>query len=185
MDSIYLLKDEQETVAAGRIIANLLPARALIFLNGDLGAGKTTLVRGVLRAFGHNGSTKSPTYTLVEPYDIASNKENHENLEQSERLDSLTPKLVYHFDLYRLGDPEELEYIGIRDYLEEQAICLIEWPQKGVGFLPLPDLSIDLAYDNEARRIQIKSRDLALSEAINQRMSQSFVSLEPSLTSGN
>ena len=92
----------------GASIGMALPKKALIFLNGTLGAGKTTLVKGLIKSLGYNGNVKSPTYTLVEPYPLAEH-------------------LVYHFDLYRLGHFEELEYIGMGDYLSAEAICIIEW----------------------------------------------------------
>lgn len=133
----FFLPDERATLAFAKALAQYIPAQALIFLNGELGAGKTTLVRGILLASGHQGSTKSPTYTLVEPYDLQHQK-------------------FYHFDLYRLGDPEELEYMGIRDYLDEKAVCLIEWPEKGEGFIPQPDLVIHLDYEGEARSITLE-----------------------------
>lgn len=120
----------------GAALAAILPSKGLIFLHGPLGAGKTTLVRGLLRAVGHTGSTKSPTYTIVEPYDLATRK-------------------VYHFDLYRIADPEELEYLGFRDYLSEECLCLIEWPEKGAEFLPQADMEISLAYEGEARSIKL------------------------------
>ncbi|MDQ7048990.1 MAG: tRNA (adenosine(37)-N6)-threonylcarbamoyltransferase complex ATPase subunit type 1 TsaE [Enterobacterales bacterium] len=133
-----LLKDESDTLDFGANLAKSLPAKGIIFLYGDLGAGKTTLVRGILQALGHQGSTKSPTYTLVEPYKIGQ-------------------QLIYHFDLYRLSDAEELEYMGIRDYLDEKALCFIEWPQNGVGFLPPADLSISLAYEGLQRIITLEA----------------------------
>jgi len=135
-----LLKDESATLEFGAKLAKRLPSKGIIFLYGDLGAGKTTLVRGILQALGHKGSTKSPTYTLVEPYQI----------EQ---------RSIYHFDLYRLSDPEELEYMGMRDYLDEQALCFIEWPQNGQGFLPAADLSINLAYEGLQRRITLEASE--------------------------
>jgi tRNA threonylcarbamoyladenosine biosynthesis protein TsaE len=120
----------------GQILAELLPAKGVVFLHGPLGAGKTTLVRGLLNGCGHSGSTKSPTYTIVEPYEIDERK-------------------FYHFDLYRIADPEELEYMGFRDYIEEQALCLIEWPEKGEEFLPEADLVITLAYQGIERTIRL------------------------------
>lgn len=147
----YFLENEKATIDFANTLASFLPAKALIYLNGPLGAGKTTLVRGILRASGHLGSTKSPTYTLVEPYVINANK-------------------YYHFDLYRLGDPEELEYIGIRDYLDESAICLVEWPEKGLGFIAKADLTINLNYEGEARSITLEASEKAWSKTLLQEL---------------
>ena len=127
----------------GGQIAEQFPKGGIILLNGDLGVGKTTLVRGLLRSLGFEGTVKSPTYTLVEPYTI-----NGRNL--------------FHFDLYRLGDPEELEYMGGRDYWSEDALCLIEWPAKARGYLPEEDLSLTIIHDGEKRKISVENRKLIL-----------------------
>ena len=130
------LLNEQETEQLGAELWRILPEKCLIFLNGDLGAGKTTLTRGVLRAAGHKKAVKSPTYTLVEEYDLVDRK-------------------LYHFDLYRVKDPEELEWIGIRDYLDQQSLCFIEWPELGKGFLPEPDLELTLSTVGNTREVEI------------------------------
>ncbi|MFT6733004.1 MAG: tRNA threonylcarbamoyladenosine biosynthesis protein TsaE [Polaribacter sp.] len=135
------LADEQATLDLGAQLAKQLPDKGIVFLHGTLGAGKTTLVRGILRAFGHKGSTKSPTYTIVEPYLLMSKKN--------------TSRKVYHFDLYRLSEPEELEYMGIRDYFDENALCFIEWPENGKGFLPTADFEIILSYSSEQRLVEL------------------------------
>ena len=119
------LEGEAQTVNAGIQIGACLSAGMTVFLEGQLGAGKTTLTRGILQAFGYSGAVKSPTYTLVEPY---------------EQLVTT----IYHFDLYRLGDPEELEYMGIREYFDSGSICLVEWPERGLEYLPEPDVILEL-----------------------------------------
>ncbi len=117
----------------------------LLYLIGDLGAGKTTFCKGLIRACGFTGIVKSPTYTLVEPY-------------------SFLDFNVYHFDLYRLMDSEELEYLGVRDYFEKTAICLIEWPQKAKDVLPLADITINFVYGTDSRTVSIESEILEASQ---------------------
>ena len=121
------LADEAATVSLGQQLAQRLSAPQVIYLQGELGAGKTTFSRGFLQGRGHVGSVKSPTYTLVEPYE------------------HLTAGPVFHLDLYRLGDPGELEYLGLEDYLSAEGILLIEWPERAAQQLPPPDLGITLA----------------------------------------
>lgn len=143
-------------------LAKVLMPGAIIYLDGDLGAGKTTLVRGLLRSLGYSGAVKSPTFTVVEPYSLENNKfYNYNQLEcdvNSERENislSDSTQVIYHFDLYRLEDPEELEYLGIRDYLDGRAIALIEWPEKGYGILPEADLIIKITHQNQGRKVEL------------------------------
>jgi len=136
-----IIKNEQAMLDAGEQLASQLTPGMLVFLVGDLGAGKTTLVRGILKGLGHRGSVKSPTYNLVEPYTI--NK---------------LP--VFHFDLYRLMGGEELEYMGMRDYLNEESVCFVEWPEKAEGLLPEPDLIIKInIYESERELLISKYKD--------------------------
>lgn len=139
--SEHFLADEIATLNAGRELGRLMqlyPDSLCVFLQGNLGAGKTTLTRGILQAFGHTAAVKSPTYTLVETY-------------------QLNGHTLHHFDLYRLKDPEELEFMGIRDYFSGDAICLIEWPEQGKDFLPQADVTLSLTYEGTSRRLSIQS----------------------------
>jgi len=131
-------RDESSQVTLGARLSAAVGSKALIFLQGDLGAGKTTLVRGFMRERGHEGNVKSPTYTLIEPYDLPSGP-------------------CYHLDLYRLGDGEELEFLGLREMLDEQAVLLIEWPERGSGWLPQADLSLHLEYHGEGRIVRMQA----------------------------
>jgi tRNA threonylcarbamoyladenosine biosynthesis protein TsaE len=138
-DITLALADEQATLAEGARFANTLNAELTVYLHGDLGAGKTTLVRGLLHELGHHGKVKSPTYTLVEPYDI---EINHNKVQ------------VYHFDLYRFIDEEEWEAAGFRDYFNPHAICLIEWPEKAGNIIPQADIDVYIEVKGEGRTIR-------------------------------
>lgn len=133
MNSMFLA-DEVATEYFGACLAAICEGKGLFTLQGNLGAGKTTLSRGLIRALGHCGKVKSPTYTLVEPYEIGEFR-------------------IYHYDLYRLSDPEELEFLGMREQLGSDCLTLVEWPQKGAGLLPVPDLALTLEMDGQGRRI--------------------------------
>lgn len=123
----------QLATAIGKIDTPLL-----ILLNGDLGTGKTTISRGLLQGLGHQGAVKSPTYTLVEPYELGIGK-------------------IYHFDLYRLIDPDELEHIGFSDYLLDAKLCIIEWPENGGSYIPQPDITIGISQYELGRQVTLNS----------------------------
>ena len=126
------LTGESAMMAFAAELSQVFTQGGVVFLEGTLGAGKTTLSRGLIQAMGYQGAVRSPTYTLVEEYPL--------------------PGLaVCHFDLYRLGDPEELEYMGIRDYFSDDRLCLIEWPERGQGVLPEPDLILTIDDAVESR----------------------------------
>ncbi len=136
---IITLKNETETTEVGARVASCLKGGEVIYLKGELGTGKTTFVRGALHELGFTGNVKSPTFTIVEPYSI----DNH---------------VIYHFDLYRLDDPEELESLGIRDYCDGQSICFFEWPEKGGNLLPNADINLELAYLGNTREVEFTSK---------------------------
>jgi tRNA threonylcarbamoyladenosine biosynthesis protein TsaE len=137
-DITLVLDDEAATLACGARFANILAQGLNIYLHGDLGAGKTTFVRGMLRGLGHIGKVKSPTYTLVEPYIFADYN-------------------VYHFDLYRFIDEEEWDAAGFREYFNPSSICMIEWPEKAEHVLPEPDIHVQLSLYNAGRKIQFSA----------------------------
>lgn len=146
----YPLKDESDTQRLAQILAEHIQ-QGVIYLIGDLGAGKTTLSRYWLQSLGHKGAVKSPTYTLVEPYQIAD-------------------QAVFHFDLYRLNDPYELELMGIRDYLDvEDALFLFEWPSKGGDEIPAAILVIDIqkTADEQQRMVHLTFDSPILWNALN------------------
>jgi tRNA threonylcarbamoyladenosine biosynthesis protein TsaE len=130
------LDDEAATLELGALLAGVLRAGLKIYLSGELGAGKTTLVRGLLRALGYQGRVKSPTFTLVELYQLS-------------RLD------LYHFDFYRFEDPREWIDAGFREAFGTTAVCLVEWPEKAAGQLPAADLRIRLEHADAGRRVQL------------------------------
>ena len=132
----FEIDTDTEMQKLGARLASCLAGGEIIYLSGELGAGKTTLTRGLLRELGYQSNVKSPTYTLVEFYD----------------LDNFP---VYHFDLYRLNDAEELEDIGIRDYCEQRATCLFEWPERGAGVLTEADIRLDITINGSARLVTI------------------------------
>ena len=128
-----MLAGEGRTMALGAALARAGLRRGAVFLAGELGTGKTTLVRGFLRASGVTGTIRSPTFTLVEEY----------------RIGAVT---VGHYDLYRLSDPEELEYLGLRDHLAAGSLCFFEWPERGSGVLPEPEIELRLEHPEKGRR---------------------------------
>jgi tRNA threonylcarbamoyladenosine biosynthesis protein TsaE len=133
------LNDEAETLACGARFAAQLQAGVVVYMHGNLGAGKTTFVRGMLQGLGYAGKVKSPTYTLVEPYDFFN-------------------YTVYHFDLYRFTSEEEWDAAGFRDYFNPQSICVIEWPEKASELLPPADIEIRLTMDGYGRQLQLTSQ---------------------------
>lgn len=155
MISEFQLLTLDEMQAFTKVIAPAITAPCVVYLQGDLGVGKTTLVRFVLNALGYTQHVKSPTYTIVEPYDIdllpSSTASATSSVEASSLKEPVNRLKVFHFDLYRLTDPEELAYLGVQDYFEKESICFIEWPDNGEGWLPNADITIELNHAHDCR----------------------------------
>ena len=138
MQLTRFLPDEDATLAFGTILAKVLTPGLTIYLDGDLGAGKTTLVRGALRGLGYLGKVKSPTYTLVELYTVSS-------------------LYLYHFDFYRFADPSEWVDAGFREHFNPDTVCFVEWPEKAGEYLPIPDLRVALSVVNTGRSLHLNA----------------------------
>lgn len=132
------LAGESETLALGAMLAPALQPGIVIHLCGDLGSGKTTVVRGMLRSLGYEGNVKSPTYTLVELYSVS-------------RLN------FYHFDFYRFNDAEEYLDAGLDEYFHGRGVCVVEWPERAGSYMPAPDLRIELTFEVSGRRALVQA----------------------------
>ncbi|WP_448098604.1 tRNA (adenosine(37)-N6)-threonylcarbamoyltransferase complex ATPase subunit type 1 TsaE [Luteibacter yeojuensis] len=135
----WSLADEDATMALGRRLAQVVPDGLVAYLHGDLGAGKTTFARAFLRAMGVGERVKSPTYSLVEGYEIGDRR-------------------AFHLDLYRIADPGELEWLGLDSLAEPGAIVLVEWPERGAGALPPVDLELSFRHEGPGRAVRIEAR---------------------------
>ncbi len=136
------LRDEEGTQALGAALSRVLAPGLSLHLHGDLGAGKTFLTRSLLHAAGYEGRVKSPTYTLVEPYTIS--------------LNGRTVELM-HFDLYRMGSPEEFIEAGFREYFGADKVCVVEWPEQAAGLIPAADIDVFLAAEGEGRAVELRA----------------------------
>lgn len=133
------LPDEAATATAAARLAACIPAGGVLYLHGGLGAGKTALVRGFLRARGFQGAVRSPTYTLVEQYEVEGRR-------------------LFHLDLYRLRSPEEVLHLGLEELNLAQDLLFVEWPEQGAGFLPMADMTCKLAVAGEGRRLHLQAQ---------------------------
>ncbi len=146
---LLVLEDEAQTLALGRDLAPAVRSGGVVFLQGALGMGKTTLARGLLNALGYQGKVKSPTYTIVEPYELESVN-------------------LYHFDLYRLEDPQEVELMGAREYFCPENLCLVEWPCRGQGWIPAADLELVFERHGHGRQLRMLAGTEKGREMLNQ-----------------
>ena len=150
--SHFILKNEYDTINFGLTLSEVIGSSGLcVYLNGDMGAGKTTLSRGIIRGYGYEGAVKSPTYTIVEPYEL-----NYRG----------KTRAVYHFDFYRLSQPAEVEFLGLENYFSESSLCLIEWPERGKDYIPKPDIKLYLCdsfeiYESVDKKDQIYHRSIS------------------------
>lgn len=136
---LYKVTNDEHMEMFGVIFSECFKEGGLVFLRGDLGAGKTTLVRGIMRGLGYLGVVSSPTYALIESYKVGSIE-------------------IHHMDLYRLTCSEELDFIGARDFFGDKSLCLIEWPERGLGFLPVSDLTIEITPEHVGRTLKVFSQ---------------------------
>jgi tRNA threonylcarbamoyladenosine biosynthesis protein TsaE len=146
------LPDETRTAALGAALAGALAPGLKIYLQGELGAGKTHLVRALLQSAGHAGRVKSPTYTLAEPYDI--------------RLQG-QPVALMHFDLYRMSSADEFLDAGFREYFDGEHLCIVEWPERAQGLLPPADLDVVITVDGEGRAVELRANSDAGATCLN------------------
>lgn len=158
------LTDESATLSAGAqfakyVVSHQLKTGLVVYLHGDLGAGKTTFTRGFIQGLGFSGKVKSPTYTLVEPYVFSRYN-------------------IYHFDLYRFTDEDEWEASGFREYFNPQSICLIEWPEKAGDLLPEPDIHVYLIHDELQRKIQFLVNPKSNNHSVHSSQAQRFNLIE-------
>lgn len=148
LEKTLLLKIEQDMIDFAKRMASSISQPFSIYLRGQLGAGKTTFTRALLQSFGYNKTVKSPTYSLVEHYQIED-------------------KTVFHFDLYRLAHPEELEFIGISDYFSQPAIIIIEWPERAESYLPRADLLINISVNLNERIVECIAQSMNAEKLLN------------------
>ena len=146
--------DEDSVAILAASFARLIKAPLVLFLQGDLGAGKTTFARAFIHALGFKGYVKSPSYGLLESYPVSG-------------------KIILHLDLYRIENPEELDYLALRDLFDEKSVLMVEWPRKGVDHLPAPDLELEFGEDTETRFISSFAKSIAGFE-LNREVSQDF-----------